>query len=174
MSFDTLGLNESLVRAVTARGYDSATPIQMEAIPVVLSGRDLMGCAQTGTGKTAAFALPMLQRLSVDGGRSFVEGSPNGKSQSKAPSPQASPRERGSMRVRRNQRPIRALVLAPTRELAVQIGASVATYGKFTGMRSTVIYGGVGQGTQVRALESGVDILVATPGRLEDLMEQGY
>src|SRR3954469_9571772 len=167
MSFDTLGLNESLVRAVTARGYDSATPIQMEAIPVVLSGRDLMGCAQTGTGKTAAFSLPMLQRLSVDSGRSFEASRDSG---GHAPSPKG----RGSMRVRRNQRPIRALILAPTRELAVQIGASVATYGKFTGMRSTVIYGGVGQGTQVRALDNGVDILVATPGRLEDLMEQGY
>src|SRR3954468_7172079 len=166
MSFDTLGLSESLVRAVTARGYDSATPIQMEAIPIVLSGRDLMGCAQTGTGKTAAFSLPMLQRLSVDGGRSFNEDSPNSNSQGR--------RDDGNRRVRRNQRPIRALVLAPTRELAVQIGASIATYGKFTGMRSTVVYGGVGQGTQVRALESGVDILVATPGRLEDLMEQGY
>src|SRR3954464_9330306 len=166
MSFDTLGLNESLVRAVTARGYDSATPIQMKAIPVVLSGRDLMGCAQTGTGKTAAFSLPMLQRLSVDGGRSFNEDSPNSNSQGR--------RDDGNRRVRRNQRPIRALILAPTRELAVQIGVSVATYGKFTGMRSTVIYGGVGQGTQVRALDNGVDILVATPGRLEDLMEQGY
>jgi ATP-dependent RNA helicase RhlE len=166
MSFDTLGLSESLVRAVTARGYDSATPIQMEAIPIVLSGRDLMGCAQTGTGKTAAFSLPMLQRLSVDGGRSFNEDSPNSNSQGR--------RDDRNRRVRRNQRPIRALILAPTRELAVQIGASVATYGKFTGMRSTVIYGGVGQGTQVRALDNGVDILVATPGRLEDLMEQGF
>jgi ATP-dependent RNA helicase RhlE len=166
MSFDKLGLSESLVRAVEARGYDSATPIQREAIPVVITGRDLMACAQTGTGKTAAFALPMLERLCLDGGRSCADGSQNGDGRGR--------RDDRNRRVRRNERHIRALVLAPTRELAVQIGSSIATYGKFTGMRSTVVYGGVGQGTQVRALESGVDILVATPGRLLDLMEQGF
>jgi ATP-dependent RNA helicase RhlE len=163
MSFDDLGLSDSLLRAV--QSYDSATPIQLEAIPVVLTGRDLMGCAQTGTGKTAAFTLPMLQRLCLDDGRTFADDSTRGDSRGR-------PSDR--KRLKRSGRPIRSLVLAPTRELAVQIESSIARYGKFTGMRSTVIYGGVGQGSQVRALEAGVDILVATPGRLLDLMEQGF
>jgi ATP-dependent RNA helicase RhlE len=165
-SFDHLGLADSLLRAVRAEGYHTATPIQLQAIPTVLAGRDLMGCAQTGTGKTAAFALPTLHRLCTTGVSAGNEsptarnGAENGKHDSK--------------RLHRNRRPIRSLILAPTRELAAQIGASFASYGKFTGMRCTVVYGGVGQGPQVRALQSGVDILVATPGRLLDLMEQGY
>jgi ATP-dependent RNA helicase RhlE len=152
--FENLGLADALVRAVRAEGYESATPIQQKAIGPLLAGHDLMGCAQTGTGKTAAFALPTLQRLSVG--------------------PRAAVVESGNRRHAKAQRPIRALVLAPTRELAAQIGASFATYGKFTGLRYAIVYGGVGQGPQVRALQNGVDILVATPGRLEDLMEQGY
>ena len=152
-TFETLGLADSLLRAVRAEGYETATPIQQKAIGPVLAGHDLMGCAQTGTGKTAAFALPTLQRLSV-GPRSVVEN--------------------GDRRRAKGHRPIRALVLAPTRELAAQIGESFATYGKFTGLRYAVVYGGVGQGPQVRALQNGVDVLVATPGRLEDLKEQGY
>jgi len=153
MKFEELGLAEPLVRAVRSEGYRTATPIQSKAIPEVLQGHDLMGCAQTGTGKTAAFALPTLQRLSHRSGE-----------RNKAPS--------GKGRAAR--RPIRSLILAPTRELAVQICASFATYGKYSGLRQTVVYGGVGQGPQVRALQAGVDILVATPGRLLDLMNQGH
>ncbi|MCI0493182.1 MAG: DEAD/DEAH box helicase, partial [Planctomycetes bacterium] len=153
-TFETLGLADSLLRAVRAEGYHTATPIQLEAIPPVLAGRDLMGCAQTGTGKTAAFALPTLQRLSIGGSETGVGD--------------------GNRRNAKPRRPIRALLLAPTRELAAQIGVSFATYGKFTGLRYAVVYGGVGQNPQVRAIQNGVDVLVATPGRLLDLMEQGY
>ena len=145
MSFVELELSENLLRAVQQEGYEIATPIQLAAIPPILAGRDVLGCAQTGTGKTAAFALPTLQRLATGGQR---------------------PNERG--------RPIRTLVLAPTRELAVQIGESFRAYGRFTGLRHAVIYGGVGQAPQVRALQHGVDVLVATPGRLLDLMNQGF
>jgi ATP-dependent RNA helicase RhlE len=145
MSFAELELSETLLRAVRQEGYEIATPIQLAAIPPLLVGRDLVGCAQTGTGKTAAFALPTLQRLIATGAR---------------------PREHG--------RQVRCLVLAPTRELASQIGESFRAYGRFTGLRNTVIFGGVGQGSQVRALQHGVEILIATPGRLLDLMQQGY
>jgi ATP-dependent RNA helicase RhlE len=154
-SFETFGLADSLLRAVRGEGYQTATPIQQQAIGPLLAGHDLMGCAQTGTGKTAAFALPTLQRLSAG---TSVPASANGNRRHAA----------------KARRPIRTLVLAPTRELAAQIAASFATYGKFTGLRAAVVYGGVGQGPQVRALQNGVDILVATPGRLEDLMEQGF
>ncbi len=136
-AFAALGLSRSLCAAVCAAGYDTPTPIQTRAIPDVLSGRDLLGCAQTGTGKTAAFALPILQHLAGRRGR------------------------------------LRALVLAPTRELAAQIGASFGTYGRGTGLRHHVIFGGVGKGPQKRALRAGLDILVATPGRLLDLMGEG-
>jgi ATP-dependent RNA helicase RhlE len=164
-TFEQLGLIDSLLRAVRGEGYDTATPIQLQAIPPVLAGSDLMGCAQTGTGKTAAFALPTLQRLSTSISPALNNKQPhvqkhNGKSRDSFP--------------RAERRPIRSLILAPTRELAAQIGESFAAYGCFTGLRHTVIYGGVGQGNQVRALENGVDILVATPGRLLDLMEQGH
>jgi ATP-dependent RNA helicase RhlE len=145
MSFGDLELSESLLRAVREEGYTAATPIQAAAIPPLLLGRDLVGCAQTGTGKTAAFALPTLERLSRQASR---------------------PREQG--------RKIRCLVLAPTRELASQIGESFRTYGRFTGLKHTVIFGGVGQVPQVKALRNGVDILIATPGRLLDLMNQGF
>ncbi|MCE5268938.1 MAG: DEAD/DEAH box helicase [Planctomycetaceae bacterium] len=145
MKFEELGLTEPLLRAVAAQGYQDTTKIQAAAIPPVLDGRDVLGCAQTGTGKTAAFALPTLQRL----GR--VECRVNGRG-----------------------RKIRALVLAPTRELALQICESFQAYGRHTTVRQTAIFGGVGQGTQVRALNHGVDVLIATPGRLLDLMQQGY
>ncbi len=145
MPFAQLGLSSSLLRAVTSQGYTSPTPIQSQAIPHVLAGSDVMGCAQTGTGKTAAFALPILHRLS------------------QAATP---PRERG--------RPIRVLVLSPTRELAAQIADSFRTYGRHTGLRHTVVFGGVSQHPQVRDLQRGVDILVATPGRLVDLMDQRF
>lgn len=153
MSFEKLGLCPSVLRAVRETGYETPTPIQAQAVPAVLEGRDLMGCAQTGTGKTAAFALPTLQRLYT-----------------------ANPHQHQTASRPRSvhKRPIRALVLAPTRELAAQIRASFVEYGKHTKLRSTVIYGGVGQQPQVRALQSGVDILVATPGRLLDLMNQGH
>jgi ATP-dependent RNA helicase RhlE len=150
--FTTLGLNDGLLRAVREAGYVEPTPIQLQAIPDVLAGRDLLGCAQTGTGKTAAFALPILQRLSGDAnGRRPEYRNGNGR-----------------------RRPIRALVLAPTRELAIQIADSFSTYGRYTGLNNTVVYGGVGQNPQVRALQRGVDILTATPGRLLDLIGQGY
>lgn len=152
MSFEKLGLSDPLLRAVHAAGYHEATRIQAQAIPTVLQGRDLMGCAQTGTGKTAAFALPTLQRLCADG--HARESCSNGR-----------PRAR---------RAIRSLILAPTRELAAQIAASFAAYGRFTGLRCAVVFGGVSQKPQVRDLQAGTDILVATPGRLLDLMQQGY
>jgi ATP-dependent RNA helicase RhlE len=142
--FSELGLIQPLLRAVAEEGYETPTPIQQQAIPHVLAGRDLLGLAQTGTGKTAAFALPILQRLA------------------EAPFPPSTRR-----------RPIRVLVLTPTRELASQIGDSFATYGRHLGLRHAVIFGGVGQGNQERALSSGLDILVATPGRLLDLANQG-
>lgn len=143
MRFEDLGLSEPLLRAVTAEGYEIATPIQAQAVPLVAAGRDLVGCAQTGTGKTAAFALPIIQRLSADRSRQ-----------------------------KDRNRPIRALVLCPTRELALQIGDSFSRYGRHAGLRHAVIFGGVGQMPQVRAIKAGVDILVATPGRLLDLMNQ--
>jgi ATP-dependent RNA helicase RhlE len=145
MSFAELGLNQSLLRALETEGYHTPTPIQREAIRPLLAGRDLLGCAQTGTGKTAAFALPVLQRLS----------------------------ERPAA-VRSRRRPIRALVLSPTRELALQIGESFQAYGQFVALRHTTIFGGVNQNPQVHQLQRGVDTLIATPGRLRDLMEQGY
>lgn len=145
MTFEELGLGQPILRAVTAEGYQTPTPIQAKSIPPLIEGRDLLGSAQTGTGKTAAFALPILHRLTANGN----------------PTP-------GS---RRN---IRVLILAPTRELASQIGDSFRVYGQHTALRSAVIFGGVGQQSQVRALQKGIDILVATPGRLVDLMNQGY
>ncbi|MEX2681789.1 MAG: DEAD/DEAH box helicase [Candidatus Sigynarchaeota archaeon] len=153
--FKDFGLLPSLLRAVEDAGYTAPTPIQANAIPHVLAGKDLLGCAQTGTGKTAAFALPILQRLSR-----------------KVPATIPVPRSSGKNPVAK--RPIRALVLSPTRELAIQIEDSFKDYGKYTGLTSTVIFGGVGQDPQVNALQSGVDVLVATPGRLLDLMGQGY
>jgi ATP-dependent RNA helicase RhlE len=153
MKFDSLSLCEPLLKSLQAAGYEDATDIQEKAIPQVLKGRDIVGCAQTGTGKTAAFALPTLQKLIT----SVTE-----------------PTGAARRRQRSGRRPIRSLVLAPTRELAGQIAESFATYGKFASLRNAVIYGGVRQGPQVRALQSGVDILVATPGRLLDLVGQGF
>ena len=141
MTFRDLGLNAPILRALEEQGYAKPSPIQEKAIPPALKGRDVLGCAQTGTGKTCAFAAPILQRL--------------------AASPAAG-------------RPIRALILTPTRELAIQIGESFAAYGKYLKLRHTVIFGGVGQNPQVEALKRGVDILVATPGRLMDLHNQGF
>ncbi len=150
MSFNDLSLIEPLLRVLEAEGYERPTPIQEQAIPPILEGHDLLGCAQTGTGKTAAFALPMLQLLhnSVS---STVGGGQGGA-----------------------RRPIRALILTPTRELAIQISESFSTYGKNLQIRNTVVFGGVGQTPQTDALRRGTDILVATPGRLLDLMNQGF
>ena len=149
MKFSELGLAEPIVRAVETAGYEIPTPIQEQSIPLVISGCDLLGVAQTGTGKTAAFALPILHRLLQSTTTRPAQG-------------------------RGDRRRIRVLVLSPTRELAVQIGESFATYGAGTGLRQLVVFGGVSQYHQVKALRAGVDILVATPGRLLDLREQGF
>ncbi len=154
--FSNLNLIPSLQRAVRDAGYTEPTPIQVQAIPKVLAGCDLLGCAQTGTGKTAAFALPILQHLAS-----------NPTTQSKVPLPTENHKNP-------QKRPIRVLILSPTRELAIQTGEFFTTYGKFTETTNTVIYGGVGQNPQVHALQRGVDVLVATPGRLLDLIGQGF
>ncbi len=142
MTFQDLQLLPALLRAVGDMGYVEPSPIQAAAIPPVLAGRDLIGCAQTGTGKTAAFAIPILQRL-----QKKADGS---------------------------HKPIRALILTPTRELALQIQDNFERYSKYLPLRSTVIFGGVGQMPQVEAIRKGVDVLVATPGRLNDLCNQGH
>jgi ATP-dependent RNA helicase RhlE len=144
MTFENLNLIEPLLRALKTEGYSNPTPIQAQAIPVLLERKDLLGCAQTGTGKTAAFALPILHLLHQD--ELFVKG-PAG---------------------------IKALILTPTRELAIQIGDSFTAYGKHLRVSHTVVFGGVSQHTQVKALRDGVDILIATPGRLLDLMDQRF
>ncbi len=141
MSFNTLGLSTELLHAVADQGYSEPTPIQIQAIPPILQGRDIMASAQTGTGKTAGFTLPILQRLSA---QALAKG----------------------------RRPIRVLILTPTRELATQVGESVHTYGKYLPLRSTVIFGGVKINPQIAKLRQGVDILVATPGRLLDHVGQ--
>lgn len=141
MLFEDFNLIEPIIKALKAEGYTHPTPIQEQAIPIVLERKDLLGCAQTGTGKTAAFAIPILQILSTE---------------KKFDGPIA----------------IKTLILTPTRELAIQIGESFSAYGKHTKLKHTVIFGGVSQGTQANALHNGVDILIATPGRLLDLMNQ--
>jgi len=142
MTFDQLGLHQSILKALAETGYQTPTPIQAQAIPSALKGQDLLACAQTGTGKTAAFSLPILDHLA---------------------------RQKPS----RGPRPIRALILTPTRELAIQIGESLDEYAKYLKLFHTVIFGGVSQRPQEQALKRGVDILVATPGRLLDLVGQG-
>nr|WP_294784581.1 DEAD/DEAH box helicase [uncultured Flavobacterium sp.] len=144
MLFEDLSLSKSIQRAVFEEGYLNPTPIQEQSIPIVLSGRDLIGCAQTGTGKTAAFAIPIIHQLHRIVGSS------------------------------KKAKQIRALIVTPTRELAVQIGESFNTYGKYTNLTQLTIFGGVSQNPQVEALKNGVDILVATPGRLLDLHKQGF
>ncbi|WP_432411555.1 DEAD/DEAH box helicase [Rasiella sp. SM2506] len=141
MSFKNLGLSDALLKAISQKGYDTPTPIQQKAIPRILEGKDVLASAQTGTGKTAGFTLPMLQKL--------ITTPPL------------------------HKRPVRALVLTPTRELAAQVLEDVKTYSKFVDIRSTVIFGGVNANPQIRTLRQGVDILVATPGRLLDLHNQG-
>jgi ATP-dependent RNA helicase RhlE len=143
MSFQSLSIIEPILRSLKEEGYSTPTPIQEQAIPIVLNGFDLLGCAQTGTGKTAAFAIPILQLLSQN-------------------------------RVNEKKRKIRSLIVTPTRELAIQIDESFKAYGRYTGLKCTVVFGGVNQNPQIASLNGGVDILVATPGRLLDLMNQGH
>lgn len=143
MTFKDLGLIEPILKAVNDQGYTSPTPIQEQSIPILLKKKDLLGCAQTGTGKTAAFTIPILQHLATEKQTS-------------------------------QRRLIKALIVTPTRELALQINESIKDYGKYTTIKSAVIFGGVKQGAQVTTLKQGIDILVATPGRLLDLMNQGF
>jgi ATP-dependent RNA helicase RhlE len=144
MTFDELNLIEPILKALKEEGYTTPTPIQEQAIPPLLDGRDLLGCAQTGTGKTAAFAIPIIQLLY------------------------------NSREVDRKRKLTSTLILTPTRELAIQIGESFAAYGRHTGLKHTVIFGGVSQYNQTNALKYGIDIIIATPGRLLDLMNQGF
>lgn len=143
MTFKDLNLSSAILKALDDTGYTSPTPIQAKAIPVVLEGKDVLGCAQTGTGKTAAFVIPMLEQIAI---RKSSEGN----------------------------RKLRGLIVTPTRELAIQIGESFREYGKYTNMNCTVIFGGVKQGKQTASLKNGVDVVVATPGRLLDLIQQGF
>ncbi len=143
MEFHSLNIVEPILRSLREEGYTTPTPVQEQAIPIVLQGTDLLGCAQTGTGKTAAFAVPILQLL-------------------------------GASHSNEKRRKIRSLIVTPTRELAIQIDDSFKAYGRYTGLTSTVVFGGVAQGPQTTILQRGVDILVATPGRLLDLMNQGF
>jgi ATP-dependent RNA helicase RhlE len=143
MPFKSLKIIDPILKALQEEGYTIPTPIQVQAVPIVLQGSDLLGCAQTGTGKTAAFAIPILQLLSEN-------------------------------RTYDKRRKVRSLIVTPTRELAIQIGESFKAYGRHTGLNSTVVFGGVNQNPQTSALRAGVDIVVATPGRLLDLINQGY
>jgi len=151
MSFEKINLIEPIRKALKTEGYTRPTPIQKQSIPIILEGRDLLGSAQTGTGKTAAFAIPILQILYKNRNTENLQ----------RPVPQT-------------ERKIKTLIVTPTRELAIQIGESFAAYGRFSGLHHTVIFGGVSQLRQTNALKKGVDILIATPGRLLDLMNQGY
>lgn len=144
MTFADLGIIPPILKALQAQGYSHPTPIQTQAIPILLEGKDLLGCAQTGTGKTAAFAIPIIQQLALQKDRHT------------------------------NPRKIRALVVTPTRELAIQIGENFSAYSKYTNVSNTVIFGGVKQGPQTRVLRNGIDVLIATPGRLLDLIGQGF
>ena len=144
MIFEDLDIIKPILKAIKEEGYTKPTPIQEQAIPHILKGKDLLGCAQTGTGKTAAFAIPVLQNISNE------------------------------QKAEKGPKPIKALILAPTRELAIQIGESFTSYGKYMDVKNLVIYGGVAQIGQTRALKRGVDILIATPGRLIDLVHQKY
>lgn len=148
MTFEELRLVKPILKALDQQGYTHPTPIQAQAIPSLLKGKDLLGCAQTGTGKTAAFAIPVLQNLYLD--------------------------QQNHPASKKGKRPIKALVVTPTRELALQIGENFDAYSKFLPLRNTVIFGGVKQGAQTQILQKGVDILIATPGRLLDLMGQGF
>jgi len=170
MSFQSLGLPSAILRVLDEEAYIEPTPIQSASIPELLAGRDLLGSAQTGTGKTAAFCLPLIVRLAPT-----TPGQPAERGPDAQPHHRSNQRRYQGNRARSAQpnRPIRALILAPTRELAIQIQDSLRTYGRGSGLRQTVIVGGVSQFQQERALRQGADIVVATPGRLVDLMQQG-
>jgi len=144
MVFEQLNLIPQILKALKGEGYEKSTPIQAKSIPAILQRRDILGCAQTGTGKTAAFAIPTLQILNNE------------------------------QHLERGPKKIKCLIVTPTRELAIQIGESFAAYGRHLNIKHTVIFGGVGQHSQTRILQRGVDILIATPGRLLDLMNQGF
>ncbi|MEG2761029.1 MAG: DEAD/DEAH box helicase, partial [Mucinivorans sp.] len=146
MTFKELNITETILRALVDEGYDTPTPIQAQAIPIVLDGHDVLGCAQTGTGKTAAFSIPIIQLIAQ--------------------------RTKGYSTAKRRE--IKALVLTPTRELAIQIDESFRNYGKYSSLKTCVIFGGVGQKPQTDALNRGIDVLIATPGRLLDLINQGF
>jgi ATP-dependent RNA helicase RhlE len=146
MKFSDLGIISPILKAIEKLGYSEPTPIQEQAIPILLDGHDLLGSAQTGTGKTAAFTIPILQRISTSNHKQKKKG----------------------------RRQLKALIISPTRELALQISDNIASYSKFTGAKTVVIFGGVRQHKQTSALRNGADILVATPGRLLDLIGQGY
>ena len=146
MTFDDLNLITPIKEALKTEGYTKPTPIQQEAIPIIMEGKDLLGCAQTGTGKTAAFAIPIIQQLYLKKESGKIIGKPT----------------------------IKALIVTPTRELAIQIGESFTSYGCNAGLHHTVVFGGVNQHSQTEALRKGIDILIATPGRLLDLMNQGF
>ena len=144
MKFTDLGIIDPILKAIQDEGYTHPTPIQEQSIPILLDRKDLLGCAQTGTGKTAAFTIPILQHIynNIDN--------------------------------QKGKRKIKSLIVTPTRELAIQIGENITGYAKYTGIKNVVIFGGVKQGSQTDALRRGADILVATPGRLLDLISQGY
>jgi ATP-dependent RNA helicase RhlE len=144
MTFEELKIINPILKALNAEGYTNPTPIQEKSIPSLLQRKDLLGCAQTGTGKTAAFAIPILQHLYNDNYHNA------------------------------RYKKIKALIVTPTRELAIQIEESFTKYGKYTGIKNTVIFGGVKQGAQTQTLRKGVDVLIATPGRLLDLINQGF
>ncbi|MDR2894273.1 MAG: DEAD/DEAH box helicase [Alistipes sp.] len=178
MTFDDLEIAEPILRAVREKGYDTPTPIQQQAIPVVARGRDIFGIAQTGTGKTAAFAIPILQMLWEDKVRRAAEAGaddPVAEVSGEGPAPRRRKDRRGRSHGKpKEERQIRALILTPTRELALQIDECFADYGKYTGLRHAAIFGGVKQKPQTEKLERGVDVLIATPGRLMDLRGQGF
>lgn len=155
MQFSSLDIIEPILKSLNEEGYTTPTPIQAQSIPLILEGKDLLGCAQTGTGKTAAFSIPILQLLSTR----------------KAPEQSVGQPARTNFQKRKY---IRSLIVTPTRELAIQIGESLTNYGRHTGLTNTVIFGGVSQGRQTAILQGGVDILVATPGRLLDLINQRF
>jgi ATP-dependent RNA helicase RhlE len=178
MTFEELEIAEPILRAIREKGYEAPTPIQEQAIPVVFRGRDIFGIAQTGTGKTAVFAIPILQLLWEERVRMAAEAGaedPAREVVGEAPKPRRRKDRRGRSHGKpREDRTIRALILTPTRELALQIDECFSDYGKHTGLRHTAIFGGVKQGSQTERLGRGIDILTATPGRLLDLVGQGF
>jgi ATP-dependent RNA helicase RhlE len=179
MTFDDLWIAEPILRAVREKGYTEPTPIQQEAIPVISRGRDIFGIAQTGTGKTAAFAIPILQTLWEEKTKKAEQNEAvgNAPAEVSTPSEPTSRRRKGRGRdhgKQKEDRVIRALILTPTRELALQIDECFTDYGKYTGLRHAAIFGGVKQNPQVEKLKRGLDVLIATPGRLMDLKGQGY